>query len=183
MDTYRRRKPALLLAAALAALIFGGTTYPAAAVSASPRNVRVRVGRTDYRFLFRSAQRSLFEYRAARLAQSRATRGSVRDYARGVVRAHSARQTELSRVLRDKGLTPPNSPSATDKRRLARLSALRGAAFERAYIREAVRINQEDRTAARREARLTRDRDIQDYLRRFAPTDQAQLRGAVALRR
>jgi predicted outer membrane protein len=108
----------------------------------------------------------------------------VRDYARGVVRAHSARQTELSRVLRDKGLTPPNSPSATDKRRLARLSALRrGTAFERAYIREAVRINQEDRTAARREARLTRDRDIQDYLRRFAPTDQAQLRGALALRR
>ena len=182
MNTYRRRKPALLLTAGLAALILGGTAYPAA-VAASPRNVRVRVGRTDYRFLFRSAQRSLFEYRAARLAQSKASRAAVRQYAGDVVRAHSARQAELSRVLRDKGLTPPNSPSATDKRRLARLSALRGTAFDRAYIREAVRINQEDRTTAQREARLTRDRDIQDYLRRFAPTDQAQLRGALALRR
>ena len=182
MAFYRARRPALL-AAGLALLTFGAACVPATVAAAPPRRVRVTVGRTDYRFLIRASQSSLYEQRAARLAEDRAARSAVRDYARSVARDHDARRSELNRLLLDKGLTPQNSPSAVGKRRLARLDALRGAAFDRTYIREAVRINRADQAAARSAARTTRDRDIQAFLRRFARSDAAQLRGALALRR
>lgn len=181
MNHFRAGTAALL--AAVGVYAFGAVNASTAAYAAPPRRVRVTVGQADYRFLFQTAQGSLYERRLAQLAETKASQSAVRDYARRLARDHGALQTELNRLLLDKGLTPVNSPSAGDKRRLARLSALRGRAFDRAFIREAVRINREDEAAGRREARRTRDRDIQAFLRRFAPTDAAHRRGALALRR
>ena len=179
MAFYRTRRA--LLAASLVLLTLSAASVPVV-VAAPPRRVRVAVGRADYRFLIRSAQRGLYENRAARLAQKKAAQPAVRDFAGRLMREHGARETERNRLLLDKGLTPQNSPSAIQKRRLARLTALRGRAFDQAYLREAVRINREDATSARRAARTTKDRGIREFVRRFAPTEATHLKRALALR-
>ena len=177
---FYRIRPAML-AAGLALLTLGAASVPVVS-AAPPRRVRVTVGRADYRFLIRAAQRNVYENRVARLAQKKAAQSAVREYAGALVREHGARETELNRLLLDKGLTPQNSPSAPQKRRLARLSALRGRAFDLAYLREAVRINREDAASARRAARTTKDRGIREFVRRFAPTEATHLKRALALR-
>lgn len=58
---------------------------------------------------------------------------------------------------------------------------MHGAAFDRAYVKEARRTTTEDRREFAQEARTTRDAGIRAYVRRFAPVAAERERAARGL--
>ena len=135
----------------------------------------------DELFVRYEAQGSIYELAFAQLGQSRATRPEVRAYAATLINDHEAYNGALRDLAESKGIAMPSSMTTNDKQRLDRLAAIRGTAFDSAFVREAVRINGEDIRAFRREASRTADPDIRSFVTRFLEVDEKHEAGARAL--
>jgi putative membrane protein len=135
----------------------------------------------DELFVRYEAQGSIYEVAFAQLGQSRATRPEVRAYAATLINDHEAYNGALRDLAESKGIAMPSSMTTSDKQRLDRLAAIRGTAFDSAFVREAVRINGEDIRAFRREASRTADPDIRSFVTRFLEVDEKHEAGARAL--
>ena len=75
----------------------------------------------------------------------------------------------------------PSSMATDDRKRLDRLTGTRGTAFDGAFVREAIRINDEDIRAFRKEAARTADPEIRSFVTRFLEVDEKHEAGARAL--
>ena len=75
----------------------------------------------------------------------------------------------------------PSIMVTNDKNRLDRLTETRGAAFDKAFIQEAQRLNGEEMRAFRKEASRTADRDIRNFVTRFLEVEEKHEVGARAL--
>jgi putative membrane protein len=135
----------------------------------------------DELFVRYEAQGSTYELAFARLGQSRAMRPEVRAYAGTLVNDHEVYAGALRQLAESKGIAMPSNMAGNDKKRLDRLSTMRGAAFDSAFVREAVRINGEEIRAFRREAGSTADPDIRSFVMRFLDVDEKHEAGARAL--
>ena len=135
----------------------------------------------DELFVRYEAQRSTYELALAQLGQSRATRPEIRTYAATLVNDHEAYNGALRDLAESKGIAMPSSMATDDRKRLDRLTGTRGAAFDGAFIREAIRINDEDIRAFRKEAARTADPEIRSFVTRFLEVDEKHEAGARAL--
>jgi putative membrane protein len=127
------------------------------------------------------AQASGYEVAFARTGQARATRADVRAYAAMLVNDHEAYGTALRELAASKGIAVPSGLAASDRARLDRLSRTRGAAFDRAFVREARRINGDEARAFRREAGRVADPAIRTFVERFLDMDARHEAAAKAL--
>jgi putative membrane protein len=135
----------------------------------------------DELFVRYEAQRSIYELAFAQLGQSRATRPDVRTYAATLVNDHEAYNGALRDLAVSKGIAMPSSMATDDRKRLDHLTGARGAAFDAAFIREALRINGEDIRTFRKEAARTADPEIRSFVTRFLEVDEKHEAGARAL--
>jgi putative membrane protein len=95
----------------------------------------------DDLFVRYEAQNSAYELKFARLGEVRATRPEVPTYATVLINDHEAYGDALRNLATSKGIPVPSGPARSDRRRLDRLAKARGAGFDRAFFREAQRIN------------------------------------------
>jgi putative membrane protein len=137
----------------------------------------------DRMFLSFEAQGSAYELALAQFAKQRATRLDVRDYAERIEHDHSAYNDALAKLAQSKGIPLTTDLRPADRARLQRLSMQHGAAFDKAFIAEAQRVNSEDMRSFRREATRTTDPDIRDFVRRFLAVDEEHERAADELSR
>ncbi len=137
----------------------------------------------DVLFLRNEANRSAYEFAIAQLAAQRATRAPVQAYAATVVNDHAAYNEGLRALAARKGITLPEGLTAQDQARVDRLAAMKGAAFDGAFIREARRVNAEEIRAFRAEASRTADPDLRAFVAQFLPVDQKHEAAARALTR
>ena len=135
----------------------------------------------DDLFLRYAAQSSAYELAFARLGESRATRPEVRAYAAILVNDHESFSGALRDLAVSKGIPVPPGLATSDKTRLERLVRTRGTAFDRAFVREAQRINTEDMRAFRKEVGRTADPDIRGFVGRFLEVEVKHEAAAVAL--
>ena len=135
----------------------------------------------DQLFLRHEAQGSAYELAIARLAVTKAVRPEVKAYAETVVNDHEAYNGALRDLAKAKGVTLPGGMTARAQAQLHQLSGLAGAAFDRAFIREAKRINADDIRDFRRQASRTADPEIRDFVQRFLAVDQKHEDAAKAL--
>ena len=143
--------------------------------------VEVMAAPFDELFVPYEAQGSIYELAFAQLGQSRATRPEGRADAATLINDHEAYNGALRDLAESKGIAMPSSMTTNDKQRLDRFAAIRGTAFDSAFVREAVRINGEDIRAFRREASRTADPDIRSFVTRFLEVDEKHEAGARAL--
>ena len=125
----------------------------------------------DKKFLTKDAQGSAYELASAKLAVDKASGASVKDYAQKLVSDHDRVNAALEKLGQDKGLTLPTDMDASDRKRLAKLVSLTGAAFDKAYVKEAVRINTDDKRDADKERRRTKDDAVRSFLDQFSSMD------------
>lgn len=132
----------------------------------------------DQLFLRNEATGSAYELSIAQLAQARATRDDVKSYAGMLVNDHEAYNGALRELARQKGVALP--PGLTPKSQAMRdaLAKQQGAAFDRAFIREAGRINDDDVRSFRQEASRTTDPDIRAFVAKFLTVDEGHAKGA-----
>ncbi len=140
-----------------------------------------KISATDSQYLTQDAEGSAYEFQLAQLGVEKASDSATQQYALRVLNDHAKFNTQLMQLAHNKGLTLPVNVNAQDKTKIERLMQLHGAAFDKAFAREMVRINSSDSSDSKREASMTKDPDIQAFINQFASTDEEHLQGARSL--
>jgi putative membrane protein len=155
---------------ALAAAVLLAATPALAAVSASDRS-----------FLQHEAQGAAYELALAQLAAQKATRDDIKTYAQQLITDHEQANASLDQLAQSKGVPLSKTLSNDDQTRLAGLQNLQGNDFDRSFVKEAVRVNQEDKRDFAKEAKSTHNPDVRAYVKQFSAMDQKHAAGARQL--
>ena len=139
------------------------------------------VSASDRSFLQREVQGSSYELAIAKLAEQNAMRDDIKAYAQRVASDHEQANAALDQLVQSKGVPMPNGMTSDDQTRLAGLQNLRGPDFDRAYVKEAKRINADDKRDFAKEKKATHDADIRAYVQRFSAMDAAHEQAAKQL--
>ena len=126
---------------------------------------------TDKDYLVQDAQGAAYELESAKLATQKASNPDVKTFAQTLVRHHETYNAALRRLGHDQGLPLPNDLTTADTVRLTTLKALSGSLFDKAYVKEAIRINADDLDEAKREMDATQDEAIKTFISKFAGMD------------
>lgn len=178
------RLPATALAALLLAVPVIAAAQIAAAQTAAPAHAAAgHVTEKDRQFLIKDAQGGAYEVAISTLAEQRSSRDDVKAYAARVVADHATYNQALRELAHAKGVNLPTTLTSEDQAHLTSLRSQTGSAADISFIKDVIRINSEDKRAAREEARRTSDPDIKAFLSKFAAMDAEHERMAKALRR
>jgi putative membrane protein len=136
------RIPAIVLALAAAAAVSGCAGHrqhnamgAGAAPAAAPGAARLAAA--DLAFAQTAAGNDMYEIEVSRIALTRAANPQVRSYAQMLIDHHTMSGNQLLPILRAKGVPPPAALPADKQAKVAQLSRLQGAEFDREYIRVA----------------------------------------------
>jgi putative membrane protein len=154
------------IAAAVAALALA---TPAAA-SARPTDFP-----EDRSFMVNAAHSNLAEIATGRLALRESQDAGVRTFARKMIADHTAAQAKLRAVARAWSTTLPTKPSPVQRRDAARLAALDGSAFDRAYLRRQVVAHRQTLGVCLLEIDGGRVADVRTYAANTAPVVRMHL--------
>jgi putative membrane protein len=125
----------LVLAIAAAAALAGCASQHHTAMGANPAPSAARLAAADLAFANTAAGNDMYEIEVSRVAMTRASNPQVRGYAQMLVDHHTTSSKELTAVLRAKGVAPPAALPPDKQAKIAQLSRLQGAEFDREYIR------------------------------------------------
>lgn len=137
-----------------------------------------RLKRADSTFITNAAQGGMAEVEMGRLAVQKASNNTVKQFGQHMVDDHTKAGEELKAVAAQKGVTAPSTVNAKQKATMDRLSALSGAAFDRAYMDDMVKDHQEDVAEFQREANGGSDADVKAFAAKTLPTLQSHLKMA-----
>ena len=126
---------------------------------------------TDKDYLVQDAQGAAYELESAKLATRKASNPDVKAYAQKLVHDHETYNAALQRLGHEHGFALPNDLTSADTVRLTALKALSGSLFDKAYVKEAIRINADDLDEAKTEMDATQDEGIKTFISQFAGMD------------
>ncbi len=149
---------------ALIALAAMGLTGSAAAGSGS-------LTASDEEFLTKDTRGGAYELQSAKLAVQKASRSDVKSYAEKLVSDHQRYNLALEKLGKENGLALPTELDSADKSRLSDLEKLSGKAFDALYVKEALRINAEDKRDSEKEKATTKSEAIRSFIAKFADMD------------
>lgn len=173
-----------ILNAAILALGLAGAALPAQAQTATPASPSLAgITELDRQFLIQDATGGFYEISLAALAQERSSRDDIKAYAAMLIRDHGEYNNALQQLARSKGVSLPTAMSADDRTKLNGINLQGGSTFDRSFILEAARINDEDKRAAQEEATATTDPDIKAFLQKFSAMDARHEQAARALQK
>jgi putative membrane protein len=150
------------------------TVFGSSAARAQSAN---RMG-ADNNFITNAAEGGMAEVELGRLAVSNASNDKVKQFGQRMIDDHSKAGDELKKIAGQKGVTWPSSLNAKDQATKDRLSSLKGAAFDRAYMQDMVRDHRTDVSEFKKEANSGQDTDVKNFASKTVPTLEEHLKQA-----
>lgn len=129
----------------------------------------------DLAFLNDAAAGGMAEVALGRLAVERTTNPEVKRFAERVIADHSKAGDELKQLAQRKQVMLPADVNPQHKETLAHLSDLRGAAFDREYVKAMVENHIKDVTAFEAVAKGAVDADVKEFATKTLPTLKVHL--------
>ena len=130
----------------------------------------------DRKFAMTAAAGGMAEVELARLALSKASSDSVRQYAQKMIDDHTAANSELMQIAAAKGITLPTAPDAKHRAMMAKMQNLSGADFDREYMKNA---GNKDHSKMEKlfqdESTKGRDADLKAFAAKTLPVVQMHL--------
>lgn len=167
---------------------YGGEPAATPAVVATPTaraapapmpTVAPALAPADLHFADAAAGSGIFEVEVSRMAADRATIPAVRNFARMLVRDHTAANNELMDILHRRGVTPRTGIPPHLRAELEHLSGLSGATFDHEYIHMVgVQAHQHDIATFERAMPTLQDRGLHAWAERTLPVLRTHLRDA-----
>ena len=117
---------------------YGPQTGPVNANKADKATATPQLTDTDRSFAIAAATAGKHEVALGRLAAERASNADVKAFANRMVQDHTRAGDELMQINSRRGITVPAEEDATFKQKVDRLTGLKGAEFDRAYMSEMV---------------------------------------------
>jgi len=144
------------------------------------RKCRWRAQRTtpgaDAMFIRTAAMDGMAEVEHGRLAGQNATNDEVKQFAQRMVDDHGKAGDELKGLASGKNVTLPTELDAKHKAMQDKLSKMKGAAFDRAYMAHMVTAHQQAVALVQREASGGRDPEAKAWAAKILPTLQEHLK-------
>jgi putative membrane protein len=133
----------------------------------------------DREFVSEAAAGGMAEVKLGQLAQTRAASPEVRKFGELMVEDHSRANKELMALLQKKGLATPGRelPKPTQEC-YDRLSHLKGAEFDREYMKDMVKDHKEDVALFESFSKRGQDPDIRAFAIKTLPTLREHLQKA-----
>src|SRR5690606_25899283 len=110
-----------------------GTSTQAAQPAANPQG-QSQLTQEDANFLENAIQGSHAEVEGSQLALEKTSSQDVKDFAQMMIKDHQMMAKEASGLAKEKGMTPPDGPSAMQVTEITALKALSGGAFDAMYV-------------------------------------------------
>jgi putative membrane protein len=132
----------------------------------------------DRMFARKAAIGGMAEVELGKLATQKASNDQVKQFGQRMVDDHSKANDELKQAASQEGIDLPADLDAKHKALQARLSAMSGAAFDRAYMKEMVRDHVEDVAAFQKQANRKSNTAVNTFAQKTLPTLKEHLKMA-----
>lgn len=163
----------------LAVLLAVGMACCVGRARAEPEPVQLEGA--DKEFLTAAGMSSVGEVKLGQLAIEHAENPDVKRFARRMVEDHGKANTELTSLAKEKSAPVPMDAGPEHKVALAKLTALTGAAFDKAYVAQMVEDHRRDIAAFENQARTGKDPVVRAWASKMLPTLRLHLRMAREL--
>jgi putative membrane protein len=129
----------------------------------------------DVKFADAAAHGGAAEVMMGKLAAEKASDPDVKAFGQQMVDDHSKANDQLMSVAKSESMTLPSGPDAKQKAAYAKLSALSGASFDKAYVKVMVKDHEEDVADFQKEANMGKDEKIKSFASQTLPVLQGHL--------
>lgn len=126
--------------------------------------------RDDRAFAMEVAQNGIAEIALARLVAKNAQGADVKRFAQRVITDHTKVANELKQIATAKGITLPADMTAAQQATVTRLTALKGAEFDREFMTIMAENHDKSVTAFKEVARDGTDAEIKAFAAKTVPT-------------
>ncbi len=116
------------------------------------------------------------EVELGNLAQQNAQDADVKQFGARMVQDHSAANQQLMTILANKDVSVPQQLDEKHRKTLDKLSKMRGAEFDRAYMHEMVEDHEKDVKKFRQEAEHGKDADLKTFAQNTLPVLEQHLK-------
>ena len=129
----------------------------------------------DGAFFKNAAEGGIAEVEAGKLAQSRGSSQSVKDFAAMMVKDHSAANDKLKSIAASEDVSLPKTSSVGQMASKAKLEALTGSTFDKAYIKNQVTAHEDTVALFKKEIASGADSQAKAFATETLPTVQSHL--------
>jgi putative membrane protein len=116
------------------------------------QNPNVSAQMMDKTFVKNALQGGMAEVQLGQLALQKSSNDDVKQFAQRMVDDHTKLGDEMKQVAQQMSVKIPDAPSGKDKSTMAKLQALNGDAFDKAYIKDMVKDHEKDQKEFKQEA-------------------------------
>jgi putative membrane protein len=135
-------------------------------------------GSPDSSFYRSLAEGGMAEVDLGKLASDKAADPSVKDFGAMMVKDHSAANQELKSLAASKNVSLPDGPGVAAQAKKAKLEALSGSTFDKAYLANQIKAHQSTVTLLQTEISSGKDPDAKAFAQKVLPTVQSHLSAA-----
>ena len=132
----------------------------------------------DAKFIQKAAGGSRAEVELGKLAQQKAMREEVKEFATRMVEDHAKANDELAKIAGANGVSLPAEVDSSTRKEMDKLQKLVGGDFDRAYMKHMVADHEKAVGLFEREAKNGQDAEVKKFAEMTLPTVQAHLKQA-----
>jgi putative membrane protein len=133
------------------------------------------LGSDDRQFMTRAAMMDMAEIQTGRLAVSQGASEGVRQFGQRMIDDHTRTSQQLMQMASAAGFAPPQTLDAKHQAAAQKLSSLRGAEFDRAYMTQMVKDHQEAVSLYQRQSTRGTMPDLRSFASATLPALQEHL--------
>jgi putative membrane protein len=149
----------------------------AVTITALAAGSRARAATDDTEFMQEAASGGSMEVALGEYAAANADSSAVKEFGRRMVQDHGKAGKELKQIATIKGIALPAAMSEDHSEQAHELMQLRGAAFDKAYMRAMVSDHEKDVSEFEAQAKSGRS-DVDKWAQKMLPTLQSHLEDA-----
>src|SRR3954468_3592296 len=138
-------------------------------MAASEQGQNHNLSAKDRSFAQEAAMGGMAEVELGKLAQQNAQNDDVKQFGARMVQDHSDANQQLMTILTAKDFSVPQQLDEKHRRTMDKLSKMRGAEFDRAYMREMVEDHDTDVKKFRQQAENGADADLKAFAQKTLP--------------
>ncbi len=148
------------------------------AIALVPVAALAAVSSGDAKFLKQAAEGGMAEVELGKIAQQKAMRDEVKQFATRMVDDHTKANDEIAKIAGANGVELPTKVDDSTRKEMEKLQGLSGPDFDRAYMKHMVADHRKDLREFRHEAKSHSGTDAQQFAGRTVPVLLEHLRSA-----
>lgn len=135
----------------------------------------IAVNNDDAKFATDAANGGMAEVALGKLALTKTTNASIKDFAQMMVTDHGKANDELMAIAKQKNITLPAEPDSAHIKKMDDLKKLNGADFDKAYVSTMIDGHKKTLDLMKGEAKNGSDSTLKTFAAKTAPVVQAHL--------